>query len=40
MKTYHFLNINPANMIMLKFHMLLLYNQIKALSLSFIWKVM
>ena len=25
MKKYHFLNINPSNMIVLKFHMLLLY---------------
>ena len=25
MKNYHFLNINPSNMIVLTFHMLLLY---------------
>ena len=25
MKKYHFLNINPSNMIVLKFHMVLLY---------------
>ena len=25
MKKYHFLNINPSNMIVLEFHMLLLY---------------
>ena len=25
MKKYHFLNINPSNMIVLKFHMFLLY---------------
>ena len=32
MKTYNFLNINPSNMIVLKFHMLLLYIYHKTVS--------
>ena len=32
MKKYHFLNIDPSNMIVLKFHMLLLYNYYQTVS--------
>ena len=32
MKKYHFLNINPSNMIVLKFHVLLLYIYHQAVS--------
>ena len=32
MKKYNFLNINPSNMIVLKFHMLLLYSYHQTVS--------